>query len=178
MTTGDTMMPTLSDDTNESTKQNCEIENNDTPITETTISLAEMDQAIAELKTKREEYKAAKAISDGLELEKRQLEARVVEMLEQAGKTVYVAEGVGRVKVSYEMSVQTPKTPEEKKAFFNWLATNMGQDVADAYLTVNSVSLNSLYNQLNEQAAQKGEVLSIDGLGEPIARTKLSLTKA
>lgn len=163
---------------NPSCQEQQESERTGTDQTTGEISLAAMDAAIVAMKTKREEYSAAKKISDGLHEEQRQLEAIVVSMLEQAGKTVYVCEGIGRVKVSYEMSVQTPKTPEEKLAFFAWLTANMGQEVSDAYLTVNSQSLNSLYNELSEEWARRGEVLSIDGLGQPIARTKLSLTKA
>lgn len=137
-----------------------------------------MDDAIKNIRALEALYKAAKEISDMHYEQLNSAKAKVIEMLEQAGKTVYVAEGVGRVKVSYEMSVQTPKTPEEKTAFFKWLASNMGQDVADAYLSVNSQSLNSLYNELTEQYARRGEVLTIDGIGAPISRTKLSLTKA
>lgn len=150
----------------------------ETLVAEPEISLAEMDSAIAELKKRRTEYEEAHKISTGLHEAMKQQEAVVVAMLEKADKTVYIAEGIGRVKVTHEMSVQTPKTPEDKKAFFNWLSTNLGQDVADAYQTVNSQSLNSLYNELEERFAREGKVLSIDGLGQPIARTKLSLTKA
>jgi hypothetical protein len=146
--------------------------------TTTAISLAEMDNAIANIRELEASYKAAKEISDGFYEQLQAAKAKVVEMLEQAGKTTYIAEGIGRVKVTYEMSVQTPKTPEEKKAFFTWLATNMGPEVSEAYMTVNSQSLNALYNQLTEEYARRGEVLMIDGLSEPISRTKLSLTKA
>lgn len=145
---------------------------------EASITLAQMDDAIAAVKRARDEYKEAKAISDSLHEEQKRLEAIVISMMEQVEKTVYVCEGVGRVHVGYEMSVQTPKTPEDKKAFFDWLRNNMGEDVADAYQTVNSQSLNSLYNSLTEEYAARGQILSIDGLGEPIARVKLSLTKA
>lgn len=146
--------------------------------TQEQISLAEMDGAIATIRDIEAKYKEAKAISDALYAELTSAKNKVVEMLEASGKTVYVAEGLGRVRLTYEMSVQTPKTPEEKKAFFQWLSKEMGQEVADAYLSVNSQSLNALYNELTEQYASRGEILHIDGLGEPIARTKLSLTKA
>lgn len=142
------------------------------------ISLAEMDSAITEIRAYEALYKEAKEVSDERYEKLNAAKQRVIEMLEAAGKTVYIAEGLGRVRLTYEMSVQTPKTPEEKKAFFAWVAKEMGQDVADAYLSVNSQSLNSLYNDLNDQYARRGEVLQIDGLGAPIARTKLSLTKA
>lgn len=142
------------------------------------ISLEEMDNAVKKIRELEALYKEAKEVADNFYSQLNAAKAKVIEMLEQSDRTVYICEGVGRVRLSYEMSVQTPKTPEEKKAFFNWIATNMGQDVADAYLSVNSQSLNSLYNQLTEEYARRGEVLMIDGLGEPIARTKLSVTKA
>jgi hypothetical protein len=142
------------------------------------ISLADMDGAIQNIRDLEANYKAAKEISDAHFAELSSAKEKVMDMLEQAEKTVYVAEGVGRVTLSYEMSVQTPKTPSEKKAFFSWLASKMGQEVADAYTTVNSQALNSLYNSLTEEYASRGEILMIDGLSEPIARRKLSLRKA
>lgn len=142
------------------------------------ISLVQMDQAIQHVRDLEEKYKAAKEISDSHFAELSTAKEKVMDMLEQAEKTVYVAEGIGRATLSYEMSVQTPKTPSEKKAFFSWLTSKMGQDVADAYMTVNSQSLNSLYNSLTEEYASRGEILMIDGLNEPIARRKLSLRKA
>jgi hypothetical protein len=142
------------------------------------ISLADMDAAIGKIREMEEKYKEAKKVSDALFEELSFAKQRVIEMLERSGRTVYIAEGLGRVKLTYEMSVQTPKTPEEKKSFFAWLADEMGQETADAYLSVNSQSLNSLYNDLSEQYARRGEVLQVPGLGAPIARTKLSVTKA
>lgn len=148
------------------------------PLTSDSISLSEMDAVIKELKTAKEEYSLKKKESDNAYSIVKGLEAKIILMLEKSEKTVYIAEGVARVKVSHEMSVQTPKTPEAKLAFFKWIEDNMGEDVKNAYLTVNSQSLNSLYNQLSEEYASRGEILMIDGLEEPVARTSLSVTKA
>lgn len=142
-----------------------------------TPTLSDMDALIKELRMKRDEYDVAKKAAEAKHGEVKNLEAKVIQTLEDAGKTTYIAEGVGKVTVSYDMSVQTPKTIDEKRAFFEWVKNNLGQEVHDSYMTVNSISLNSLYKQLNEEYCNRGEILQISGLGEPVARTKLSLRK-
>ncbi len=142
------------------------------------ISLKEMDEAVKHVTDLRAIYKAAKKLSDEAYDQVKKGEAHLILLLEKAGKSVYVVEGVGRVKITHEMSVQTPKTTDDKKAFFEWLAKHKGQEIADAYMSINANSLNSLYNELTEEAAQRGEILQIDGLGEPVTRTTLSLTRA
>ena len=97
---------------------------------------------------------------------------------EHSGKKTYIAEGFGRVTVKEELSVRTPKTPEDKQKFFDWLRNHMGEDAYYAYMTVNSRSLNSLYKQKVEEYGEQGKVLEIDGLESPSSFTKLSFTKA
>lgn len=142
------------------------------------ISLADMDKQITDLKVSEALYKEAKAVSDELYEQLSMQKTRIMEMLEKAGKTVYIAEGVARVKLTYEMSYQTPKTIEEKEAFFKWLAQSEGEEVMKSYMTVNSQSLNSLLNELEERYAREGKILTPEGVGAPIARAKLSVTKA
>ena len=141
------------------------------------MTLEEMDEAIAALTKKNAEYDAANKISKALYHECEELERKVLSMMEAADKDVYIGAGF-RVSKVHKMSVQTPKSPAEKKAFFAWLKEKQGEEVHDAYLSVNSQSLNSLYNDLTEEWAQRGEILMIDGLSEPIVRTSLSLRKA
>ena len=142
------------------------------------LTVAEVDNLIKEITEIRAEKKAQKEVMDEINTRLDVAETTLIKMLEGAGKTSYIAEGYGKVKLSYIMAVQTPKTTEDKLAFFKWLAENKGREVADAYLTVNSQALNSLYNELQEEYAEKGEVLQVDGIGEPLTRVKLSLTKA
>lgn len=140
------------------------------------VTLEEMDKAIAEMKLAQEAYKEASKESARLQGVFKALEEKVIQMMEDCEKKTYIAEGV-RVTVKYTMSVLTPKTPDEKKAFFAWLREHKGDEIADAYLSVNSQALQSLYNELTEEFASKGEILEIDGLQEPTARTSLSITK-
>jgi len=99
-------------------------------------------------------------------------------MMERSGKKRYIAEGIGQVSISENLSVATPKTPEEKQAFFNWLKQEMGEDGYLTYASVNSASLNSLYKQKVEEYGARGEVLEIAGLQQPTSFNKLSLRKA
>jgi hypothetical protein len=171
-------MRTVSDEEKESDEKIDESTNGSSEKDSAEISLAEMDEAVKLVKEKRDEYKAKKEESDDAHAELKRAEAALIAMMEKAEKEVYIVTGVGRVRVSHELSVQTPKTREEKLAFFKWLAEKKGQDVADNYMTINANSLNSLYKELNEEAAQQGEILIIDGLGEPVVRTTLSMTRA
>lgn len=139
------------------------------------LSLEEMDALVVKMKEAKQKYQDAKDISDLLYAEYGTAQAAVLEALENSNRTSYITGAGTRVTVSYAMSVQTPKSADEKKAFFEWLRTNKGDDVADAYMTVNSNALNSLYNELTEEWARKGEVLQVDGLGEPVSRKKLSV---
>lgn len=141
------------------------------------ISVQEMDEALAKLRDLKEDY----AIKDKIKKEAyamvKDQEEKVISMLERTGKRKYVSDCGTATKVD-ELSVKTPKTPEEKRAFFNWIKTNLGEDAHDIYMTVNSRTLNSLYKEQSEIAAARGEVLKIDGLEDPITVTKLSFRKA
>lgn len=139
------------------------------------MSVQDMDALIADMKAKKAAYKDQDAEAKKLYADYSEAEAKVIAMLEKTNRDVFISGDGTRVSLSYAMSVQTPKTVDEKIAFFNWLRENKGKEVADAYMTVNSNSLNSLYNELTEEWARKGEVLSVPGLSEPVARKKLSV---
>lgn len=142
------------------------------------LTVKEVDDTIKRIVELRADKKVIKEAMDAVDTELDVQESKLIKMLEEAGKTAYIAEGFGKVKISYIMTVQTPKSTEDKLAFFTWLEQNKGKDIADAYITVNSQALNSLYNELSEEFASRGEVLQIDGISEPLTRTKLSITKA
>jgi len=74
--------------------------------------------------------------------------------------------------------VATPKSIEEKVAFFKWIEDNLGEETRDAYMTVSSASLNKFYQEQSDLAAERGEVLEIDGLQPPTSRSILSFRKA
>lgn len=140
------------------------------------ISVAEMDNALGLLRTLKEEYSTKKKESDEAYAKAKEQEATVIQMLKDCGKSKYVSDA-GKAALVEELTVTTPKSPEEKRAFFNWLLEHQGQDVHDHYLSVNSRSLNTLFKNLNEEYAARGEVLEIDGLQPPSSFTKLQFRK-
>lgn len=142
------------------------------------ISLEDMDKAIAELRKARDEYAEASKKSKDLNVLVKKFESEVISLMQQAGKKRYIAEGIGAISLETGLSVQTPKTPEQKESFFSWLKSEMGEDGYLTYATVNSASLNKLYRDKVEEYAERGEVLEIEGLDQPTSYTKLSLRKA
>lgn len=142
------------------------------------ISVSQLDNAVKALREAKDKYSEAKAISDSMYAVVKETETALISILKAAGKEKYIAEGVGTVSLSERLSVPTPKTPEQKEAFFNWLREEMGQDGYLTYATVNSNSLNSLYRQKVEEYGERGEVLEIGGIEAPTSYTSLSLRKA
>lgn len=142
------------------------------------ISLADMDNAIGKLRLAKDYYAEVSKTSKDAYAQVKEAEERVLSLMERAGKERYIAEGIGQVSISKTLSVATPKTPEQKSAFFNWLKKEMGEDGYLTYASVNSASLNSLYKQKVEEYGQRGEVLEIEGLEARTSFNKLSLRKA
>lgn len=105
-----------------------------------------------------------------------QLDAMIVEALTKAELTSFKSKH-GTIVRSTRYSVQTPKTIEEKRAFFKWL-NEKGPEVYWTYATVHSASLNSLYKTEMEVAKQEGNLdFKIPGIGEPTATPILSRRK-
>lgn len=142
------------------------------------ISLEDMDNSIRELREAKDRYSASSKLSKEHYAEVKRFETQVIDLMERAGKKRYIAEGIGQVSVSENLSVATPKSPEDKEAFFNWLNSEMGHDGFLTYASINSASLNSLYKQKVEEYGERGEVLEIAGLQQPTSFNKLSLRKA
>lgn len=136
------------------------------------VSVAAMTEAVEQLREAKNDYADAKAVSDGKHAIMKEKEAYLVALLQDANITEYIAEGVGKVKLKVEPYVPTPKTPEQKKQFFEWIKNNMGLDAYYAYLNVNSNTLQSLYKE------KLADGIDIDGLDQPTTRTRLSLTKS
>ena len=142
------------------------------------ITTVEFDDAIKALREAKAKTAASKKINDEDKAVSAAAEKVVMDLLKRSGKTEYVCDGYGRAKLSEKLSVQTPKTPEQKEAFFNWVKDEMGMDSYYAYMSVNSATLNRLYGEKSDEYAAKGEVLDINGIAAPTSYAKLSFTKA
>lgn len=96
------------------------------------------------------------------------MKRKIMFHLEKLGKTKYVSEA-GTFYTITEFSVTTPKTEDEKKAFFDFCTEN---DIFYKYATVNSRSLQTLYRSLLES---EGPDFKLPGVGEAKVYEKLGM---
>lgn len=142
------------------------------------ISIKEMELELTELKSLKEKYKKANDAAKEANAQMKEQEAKIIDMLKASGQKTFIAGGIGRATLVDKLSVKTPKSIDEKRALFNWIKDNLGEETRDAYMTVSSASLNKFYQEQNDLAAARGEVLEIDGLEPPSSVTTLSFKKA
>lgn len=143
----------------------------ETVTTVTTLELNKQLELIAELRAKEAEAKAAR---DAITQELEQEESKMLEMLGQSDLTSYRGPA-GMASISFRTSVKTPKTPEQRAAFFEYLK-KVG--VYDAMITVNSQTLNSFYKSQLEQAKEDGlEDFRLPGVDEVTINPILSFRK-
>lgn len=142
------------------------------------VTTQELDEVVRGLKLARDEYDQAKTISNEKSRIVDEYEIKLIDLLSMANKNVYEVDGVARVTIVTKSQVTTPKTIEQKKEFFNWVKSKLGDDALVAYQTVNFQSLNSLYNAEMKAALDRGEDFSVPGLELPsIVRTLMVRAK-
>lgn len=142
------------------------------------VSIKQMDAEIQKLRALRTDYEEKNKIKQEADRLYKEQQIKVLSMMEKSGKETYICEGVGRVSIRNKMAVRVPQTPEDKVKFFDWVRKNLGEEAAVHYQSVNSQSLNRLYNDLLEQYADRGEVLDIEGIEPPQLRQDLSFTRS
>lgn len=101
-------------------------------------------------------------------------ENAVLEALVENGMTNYRGPA-GMVSLSQRTSVKTPKTQEDREAFFFYLKE---KGLYDDMISVNSQTLNSFYKAGLEEAREKGLTdFIIPGIGEVTIKASLSFRK-
>jgi len=133
----------------------------------------EFEALVDSVFTLRAEYEAEKSrlseLNGELELKKQ----KVAAFLKEFGKTKHLGR-LGSVSVSSRLSVRTPKTPDEKEAFKEYLEEKGALDL----LSINSRTLQSLYKEEMEAALEEGNIdFSMPGVGEPTFTETLTMRK-
>lgn len=138
------------------------------------ITLSGLDQLCVELS-------ALKGKIDELKNEKTALEQSYSELSEQiiahltAHKKDKYDTPVGSFGISRRFTYKTPKTPEEREAFFGYLKS---QGTFDDLITVNSQTLNAYAKRELETAQEEGRSdFEIPGLGEPTLFERITIRK-
>ena len=100
--------------------------------------------------------------------ELRRVDAQIMEIMNSMDKTSYKS-SYGTIVKQTRYSVQTPKTIEDKKAYFKFL-TEKSPELFWSQVGVNSQTLNAFYKQEMEIAKEEGNFdFEIPGIGEPVA---------
>ena len=141
------------------------------------IAVSTVDNAIKEMALLKADYEAKKKVSSEAHGLYQEQVALVLELLEKMGKKSFKTDGVATVSKKISMSVTTPKSHEDKALLFKWLKDNLGAEGYLTYASVNSQSLNALYNSHYDESEDK-ENFKIDGIGEPVERVTLLVRKA
>ena len=143
------------------------------------MDIRELQEKIKALKEVRARYDEKK---EQLAVEKEildSLEADIIQAFEENDLTSFKLDGVANVSITHRLTVPTPKTVDEKRAFFAWVAANKGEEVRDAMMTVNSMTLNSFYKEEYNNLSDDDKLLfQIDGIGAPSMMKSLSVRKA
>lgn len=141
---------------------------------ETTV--ARMEELSEKIQAKRLEVEAAQDVVKELNKQLASLEMTMLETLKGLGKDSYKSE-IGTISIIHRTSFKTPKTPEEKAAFFDYLRA---KNMFDALVSVNSQTLNSFCKAELETAIAEGRGLEfqIPGIGEPTVQEIIGFRKA
>jgi len=123
------------------------------------------------LKSKKEEFEnQAEIVSSELS----GVQAQLLEYMDQMELTSHKTKFGNIIRVQ-KMSVKTPKDPEQKAQFFAWLES---KGIKDDILSVNSKTLNAMYNAEMESAKAAGkEDFSIPGIEAPTMYQQLQMRK-
>ena len=143
------------------------------------MEIKELQNKIRELKDQRDQYDAMKRTLDQIGCTRDALEADILQHFEENAMTSFRVDGVALISISEKMTVKTPKTPEDKTAFFNWLRDTKGPEVLLHYQTINSQSLNSFFKaEWESMSDEKKLTFVIPGIEAPSMVKKLSVRKA
>lgn len=141
------------------------------------VTVADFDALIKEMGEAYARQDAQKAIMTAINKEVMALEARCVAYLKELDRKNF-STPFGTPYVIENWKVNNPATDLDKKAFFNWLEEQGGEQMRMKYTTVNNVSLNSLYKTKRKEALERGELLVIPGLGAANLHEGLGWRKA
>lgn len=108
------------------------------------IEVPEFEKLLSEMNKQNQVIKRMKSDIKDQQAIMTKMKTKVLAYFEEFGKTKYSA-NFGTVYLKTNFTCKTPKTPEEKAALFAWMEE---QGIYDQYATVNSKSLNTLYNSM------------------------------
>ena len=138
------------------------------------ITMKELEEVCKKAYDKRTEIESLEDIISKLNAELEEYKNIIVEHLNLYEKSSYDS-AMGRITIKNVVSVSSPKDPESKEQFFNYLKE---RGEFDDMISVNSKTLNSWYKQEQELALKEGRIdFSIPGLPEPYTKQTITFAR-
>lgn len=139
------------------------------------VTISELNQRIEEIANLRSEEAEASRIKKEVTERLEKAENELIEVLTAANLKNFSA-AAGKVVLAFRTSVRTPKLPEDKEAFYAYLKA---RGLYDSMVSVNSMTLNSLYKAEMEEAIARGESdFSIPGINEVSLTPQLRFSRS
>lgn len=142
----------------------------------TPVNIKQITELVKQLEVAKKDYDAKKAETSNAEKFYKGLRMDVLAILKAAGQSKFFAEGIGAVSITNKLSVTTPKSHEDKRQLLDYFK-DQGEDVYLTYASVNSQSLNSYFKLQTEEAAKKGELFELPGVGSPTLVQNISFRR-
>jgi len=127
------------------------------------VTMAKMEELSERGFQIRQEIKELGDREKELQDELRGVKAKILSTLTHFGLTKYASKN-GSVFTKKTYSVRVPKDDESRERFFGFLKA---EGIFDNLITVNSRTLNSLYNERLEAAKDAGESFNMPGIEPP-----------
>lgn len=150
-----------------------------------TVTTEQLDEAGKKYDEAYSKYEEAKKVASDLLKDAEVLESKLIELLKLSGKTKYYIENLGTYSFTHKMSVQTPKSVEDKQKLGKWLEKQGGKVYFWETFSINSQTLQALYKRSQEEFAalcekqgkpEKIATFHIPGLLAPTAIEGLKFT--
>jgi len=134
------------------------------------IAVEELERICADAREKDTEIKKMEADVKEEKAILSKMKSRILMHLDNLGKTKYISDS-GTFYKKTKFSVTTPKTEDEKRAFFDFCKE---KEIYWKYASVNSSSLQTLYKSMLEEV---GPEFVMPGVGEPKHFEELAMRK-
>jgi hypothetical protein len=140
--------------------------------TKVDIPVADLDAATKEWYDARTDYDEKKKISNEADATAKTAQRKLVNLLENAGKSKWEVDGLCSVSKSTTFQITVPKDPRDKKEMLTYFAT-LGEDMFNHYVSVNSRTLNSYINQ----EIENNPSFVMPGVSAPTAKETIKMRK-
>jgi hypothetical protein len=150
------------------------------------VTLEQLEALITKYRAAREAAEKFRVEKTKAEKEFDELEGKLIEAMEQTGKTKVFVEGAGTLYFINKMTVPSPKTAADKKQLFDYIQAEYGTPTLLDKLSINYQTLQSFYNNAAKEYVEKCEkegkpelaaTFHIPGLEAPTNKRSLGFRK-